>query len=87
MFKPGEKIVFVDDYTLFDNEKIYLDELKIYNIYTAGESLESELVPRHIYNNCVRLSENNNIYYNYRFISLKDFRKRKLLKLMNNATD
>lgn len=82
MFKPGEKIVFVDDYSSDEDEKVYLDELKLYNIYTAGEPLE--LVPRHVYTKCVCLLENNNIYYNYRFVSLKNFRKRKLLKISKN---
>lgn len=82
MFKPGDKIVFVDDYSLFEDEQNYLNELTLNHIYTVKDEVATSVfMPGHIAKQSVHLVETDNIYYTYRFVSLKDFRKRKLRKI------
>lgn len=80
MFKQGEKIVFIDDYSLFEDEREYLSELKLNHIYTVKYGM-THYSQKQNYGKIICLMENSNYYYSYRFISLKNFRKRKLSKI------
>lgn len=75
MFKPGDKIVCIDNY--FDIISVNLfgdDQLTFEKVYTVSELMGGGIF-------IVLKNENDFGYSAERFISLKEYRKRKLDKL------
>ena len=70
MFKPGDKVVYVND-----RNYLIAPEIIKYNIYTIRYSDNDK-------NRCrVELEEHKRTYFMNRFISLKEYRKQKLKQL------
>jgi len=75
MFKPGDKVVCIND-KYFYNDKSIIEMIK-YNIYTINRIAEisGSNTDRVVLYECKRM------YFSHRFISLKEYRKQKLLEI------
>jgi hypothetical protein len=83
MFKPGDKVVYIDNkLKKFQNNYfliVALNSIDLYKVYTVFIYDKFESI------NYIQVEEKpRSRYMSDRFISLKEYRKRKLLKINNN---
>lgn len=74
MFKPGEKLICLDDSYSYST-------IKLYNLYTFLD-YDFDRITYKTYNyNLILVKENEIAWKSDRFMSLKEYRKQKLIKI------